>query len=144
MKILKVVGFLFFLLFLFGSFVTGLRSCGKEDKDPTVPPTTETPTDPSTYTITYRAVQDGAETDIDESFFKSDGNYPPTYTEGETVHISDLVAVIDVGAYEDRTFEGWYLDGACTQAFDGVIDSEGTNDLTLYAKISVGYWTKAY
>lgn len=96
------------------------------------------------YDITYVAVQDGKVTDIHADMYKKGGLYPSEYISGDGATIDDLKGYISVGAYEDRTFKGWYLDEACTEEFDGTIEKEIVGNITLYAKISVGYWTKNY
>lgn len=96
------------------------------------------------YGITYVAIQDGKQTDIHGDFFKNGGSYPSEYISGTGATVDDLKSYISVGAYEDRTFKGWYLDKACTEEFDGMIDKKSVGNITLYAKISVGYWTKNY
>lgn len=96
------------------------------------------------YNVTYVAVQNGTVTDIHPDFYKNGGSYPSEYVSGVGATIDDLNGYVYVSAYEDRTFKGWYLDSACTEAFDGTIDKEAVGDITLYAKISVGYWTKNY
>lgn len=96
------------------------------------------------YKITYVAIQKGVQTDIHPDLYKRGGNYPLEYTSGTEVAIDDLRDYIWVGAYEDRVFQGWFLDSNCTEEFDGTIDKDEIGNITLYAKISVGYWTPNY
>lgn len=44
----------------------------------------------------------------------------------------------------DAIFYGWYLDEACSEAFDGKIRFNSSGNIVLYAKISDGYWTNSY
>lgn len=99
---------------------------------------------PHTFKIEYVSVISGEVVEVYPTLFKKNGNYPTEYIEGERVEISQLHDIVWVGEYHDRTFHGWYLDKACTQAFDGVIDTEGDWNITLYAKVSIGTWTPNY
>ena len=96
------------------------------------------------YDITYVAIQNGKQTDIHADFYKKGGSYPSEYISGAGATIDDLKDSISVGSNENRLFIGWYLDQYCTEEFDGTIDKESVGNITLYAKISVGYWTKNY
>lgn len=114
---------------------------------PFLPKKEETPpsSDPIvTYSIEYVAVQGGKVAEIHEDFWLEDGSYPTTYIAGEGAEISELREMIYPSAREDRTFEGWYLDFACTKEVSEGIGKNVAGDLTLYAKISVGYWTANY
>ena len=99
---------------------------------------------PEVYTITYKAVQDGEVTEIDERLYDPEGNYPESYTEGKSTTVNLLKDRVDISANEDLTFLGWYLDETLETAFDGTIDSGSMGNITLYAKISHGYWTDFY
>lgn len=93
------------------------------------------------YKITYQAVIDGEVASVPARMYYSDGEYPTHFKAGETVTVSDL-QFIYYDKNTDYDFVGWYLDEACTQAFDGTI-KENAN-VTLYAKISAAYWTDNY
>lgn len=93
------------------------------------------------YKIEYKAVIDGKVASVPTAMYYADGEYPTHYKAGERVTVSDLQFIY----YDEKTdysFKGWYLDEACTQAFDGVMDTN--TNVTLYAKISVAYWTDNY
>ena len=94
------------------------------------------------YSISYYAVEKGKVVDVYPSLFKPGGSYPTSYVAGEYVYIDDLEEIIFIGKYEDRMFLGWYMDEACTQKYEN--GKKGLGDLTLYAKLSVGYWTEAF
>lgn len=115
------------------------------------------------YKIKYVAIQNGAETNIRSILWKKNGNYPQGYNHSEETVIDDLLGkmtLVEDGAlagvyygepvldpsnpYKDYSFFGWYLDKNCTEAFDGVIAKHTVGDITLYAKISVGYWSENY
>lgn len=96
------------------------------------------------YNITYVAVQNGTVTDIHADFYKVGGSYPLKYISGVATTVDDLEKTVYISSTEDREFRGWYTDKACTQAFDGVISEDSVGDITLYAKISVAYWTKLF
>ena len=115
------------------------------------------------YKIKYVAVQDGAETDVYSALWKTDGNYPKGYNNGEETVIDDLLGKMNpiedgemagmcygqgvpdpINPNKDYSFYGWYLDKKCTEAFDGIISKNTVGDITLYAKISVSYWTNNY
>ena len=100
----------------------------------------KTPQD--TYSVSYLAVEDGEVVRMYDSLYMKGGNYPTTYTNGERLYVDDLNEIIFVGATEDRTFLGWYIDPECETPFEcGGTYSE---NLTLYAKLNVGYWTQNY
>ena len=114
--------------------------------------------------IEYKAVIDGKVCEIPEFLYYADGSYPAEYTSGEALKISDLkgrmsvsdipqeeneLPIISMSGYPDPKdaqkeyeFYGWYLGEELTDAFEGRIETEGKK--TLYAKISVAYWTKFY
>ncbi len=123
------------------------------------------PTPPTAYTITYRAIMNGEETDVYAPLFKLDGQYPTTYKAGTAVHISDLNGRMSVskadfygkgyenahtvtGAYSegntDYEFYGWYLDKECTREVVGFTAAEARGDKIFYAKISKVYWIGPY
>lgn len=114
-------------------------------------------------TIEYKAVIDGQVCEIPDFLYYADGSYPAEYTPGEALKISDLkgdILLIDVpleggeasvmgvgytdpeDPQKEYEFYGWYLDEDLTSVFEGRIETEGKK--TLYAKISVVYWTKFY
>lgn len=80
--------------------------------------------------------------DIPEKLFKSDANYPTSYVSGEETTIDDL-GIWKQSSHVSYEFEGWYFDYLCSdgQEFDGVITSDMTGDLTIYALI--GIWVGA-
>ncbi len=79
------------------------------------------------------------------------GNYPETYTYGESVTISALKSSFTCGGpgsnYHSGSgsgnagyaFKGWYLDNRCTVPFDGTIPAGTYGDITLYANIADTY-----
>ncbi len=79
------------------------------------------------------------------------GNYPESYTYGETVTISALKSSFTCGGpgsnYHSGSgsgnagyaFKGWYLDNRCTVPFDGTIPAGTYGDITLYANITATY-----
>lgn len=106
------------------------------------------------YTITYRAAgystaktlfEVGSEFGLSK---QTGGNYPETYTSGESVNISALKTNFSCGGagsdYHSGSgsgnasykFNGWYLDNAKTVPFDGTIPAGTTGNLVLYADIS--------
>ena len=100
---------------------------------------------PTTYKIVYRAVHNGKTvTDVHEAFFVNGNAYPTVYWYGVDTKIDDLKEIIYPSPYEDRVFEGWYLDEACTIAFDGVIDAGERGHIVLYAKVDVVEWTPMF
>ena len=100
----------------------------------------KTPQD--TYSVSYLAVEDGEVVRMYDSLYMKGGNYPTTYTNGETLHVDDLREIIFVGADEDRTFLGWYIDPECKTPFES--GGKYTENLTLYAKLEKGYWSGLY
>ena len=100
-----------------------------------------------TYTessITYKAVMGNEVVDIPSVCFETNGNYPTTYVEGVGVSISALKAETmqfeENGSGVDYDFKGWFTNSSCTTAFTG-IDESARGDITIYAKISVAYYT---
>ena len=89
--------------------------------------------------ITYRAVENGVVVYVYEDFYSREGYYPERYKDGEKVHIDDLETFIWIGLYEDRMFQGWYLDSACTIPYEN--DVARTGNFIVYAKLQVGHWT---
>lgn len=97
------------------------------------------------YSISYKMVVDGGEAeDVYEGLFKDEGKYPTTYSSDVGTMIDDLNKRVDITGTTDYNFEGWYLDEALTIKFNGVIYPSAIGDITFYAKISKGYWTKFY
>ncbi len=95
-----------------------------------------------TRKIRYVAFRNGKEyTEIPADLWKRDGNYPTEYEIGKTTNISELWVC---GSSGENDFFGWYLDKACTVAFDGIIPSDSKEPLTIFAKISAGAWTGFY
>lgn len=121
------------------------------------------PTTPSssTYSITYQMVSAGKVQDVYEPLFKDGGSYPTRYKSGETVTVSDLSGRIysssspygtaESGAFADPnnpnrdfSFYGWFLDEACTIPLENNTVTALKKDLTLFAKVTIGYWTAFY
>ena len=142
MKVRKIAWaiLIFFVIVMLGGTITNLVR-------PLLPKKEETPPSPDpivTYSIEYVAIQSGKTAEIYEDFWLENGSYPTTYIAGEGAIVSDLKAIVYPSSTEDREFKGWYWDAACTQEFDGTIGENVAGDLTIYAKISVGMWTKNY
>ncbi len=104
----------------------------------------------ATYSITYRAIVNGTETDVYAPLYEQGGNYPTNYTAGEAFPISDLKGRVYANVWteysEDNVsyaFHGWYLDRACTQEVTG-FSMKTRGDKTLYAKISQSLWIGPY
>ncbi|MBQ8284393.1 MAG: InlB B-repeat-containing protein [Clostridia bacterium] len=103
------------------------------------------------YRITYRAVifDDGAdtvtETTIDPRFFIDDEKYPTFYFSNQGTNVGDLKDYINLTETKDLEFVGWYYDAACTRKCSGGrIPKKTEGNVTLYAKLSVAYWTLIY
>lgn len=90
------------------------------------------------YSIKYKMVVNGATRDVEEEMFKNGATYATTYTYGESATVDDL-QFIHYTQYLDYAFEGWYLDKACTVAFEGTDKLQ--DNITLYAKIAVAEWS---
>lgn len=123
---------------------------------------TETPM----FTITYKAIEEGEVVDVRSYLYDESGSYPTELAEGEALYVDDLLGkeeawewyleenelpVVLFGACpvtdpdnpnKDYTFVEWYIDEACEFKF--VQGMKMTRDLTLYAKINVGYWIGKY
>lgn len=109
---------------------------------------------PTTFSIKYCIVIDGAEASVPEGMFKDGSTYPATYVEGTGATIPDLQDYTE--GYSKWEFEGWYINKDCTTAFDGTIPATQTGKVVLYAKITIedvtpppaqeeeGAWTKNY
>ena len=93
------------------------------------------------YKIEYKAVIEGKAVQVPTAMYKPSGEYPTHFKAGESVTVSDLWSIC-YNKNTDYEFKGWYLDEACTQAFDGTIENAG--NITLYANISVALWTDNY
>lgn len=105
------------------------------------------------YKITYLRADTGEDILKDYSFMlKRNGNYPEGYSnDSAAFEISALAGtrtetdfgtiISEVYAPNDPEtgycFGGWYLDAACTQAFDGYVKRGAVGNMTLYAKIYV-------
>ena len=147
--------------FLCAIFVSSFRTCGRDDpkKDE---PTIEEPSDDipgEKFSIAYYAIIDDSREEIYEGMWAKNGSYPAYYVSGKETTVSDLLgkmipAELDgcpvyVGSpvpdkdndRKDYSFYGWYWDAGLENAFDGTIDENQTGDITLYAKIEIGYWT---
>lgn len=97
---------------------------------------------PFTYDISYYAVEGGKVVELSSEWYKLDGEYPTSCLAGSPLYVDDLIEYIDISYNEDRTFEGWFTDAACTKRFEN--GKKYVNDVTLYAKISIGFWTDNY
>ncbi len=130
--------------------------------------------DPATYTVNYVMLAEKKLQAIPTFLYQDEGAYPKSYVEGETLTVDDLhgkmnKVTVNWGTgnpFEDETEEkpitmwagsgvmdpnnpnkdylvyGWYLDPDCTIEFvNGV---KYMCNLTLYAKVSVGYWSGWY
>lgn len=137
-------------------------------QDPNDSTSSDSSSEAVTYAITYRMVSDGTEEEVYAPLFKANGIYPTRYAEGESVTVSDLNGrttrtplsgtydglnglYLLSGEFNDpydayRTFEffGWYLDPECSIELENNTFQDKAEDITLYAKISIGIWTKAY
>ena len=123
------------------------------------------------YSITYYAVENGKLAEINPLLFMKDGNYPTSYKAGEEVYISPLKnGLVDISPNEDREFQGWYADAACTVMYSGDTTTEHEypnwwgedetytvteheysgfrikteGNLVFYAKLACGYWIGPY
>ncbi|MBQ7924562.1 MAG: hypothetical protein IJ329_04580 [Clostridia bacterium] len=122
---------------------------GDDTTDEPTPDTPETPDGPSdepeipeekptpvVSAITYYAAP---QSEVDETTFrllkKVHGEYPESYTEGVGVTVDGLRNDVIDSTYA-YTFIGWYYDEVCLLPCEnGVIGTEKTGDITLYAKI---------
>lgn len=106
----------------------------------------ETPPKPvvGKYGITYKGVLYGEVIEIPEYMYLSGSEYPTEYEKGQGASVPELREYYPVTDLKDIAFYGWYLDEECTQAFDGVISTESTGDITLYAKFVYWHWTPNY
>jgi len=112
------------------------------------------------YKVSYVGVIDGEEGEIPEFLYSAAGSYPTLYISGRETEVSDLLGKMErvewegfEGVYagsgvpdpenarKDWSFYGWYWDKELENEFSGVIGSEQTGAITLYAKIDIGYWT---
>lgn len=104
----------------------------------------ETPPAVAKYAITYKGVLYGEVIEIPEYMYLSGSEYPTEYEKGQGASVPELREYYPVTDLKDIAFYGWYLDEECTQAFDGVISTESTGDITLYAKFVYWHWTPNY
>ena len=119
-----------------------------------IPPKTEEPTvdapieDPFSFSIGYRSIVDGEEKAFDDRQWVDGWEYPSSYDTRTWTKVDDLRDNITLqsgsGFTKELEFQGWYLDEACTQAFDGTIDAGTTGTVVLYAKSSVIWWLGPY
>ena len=147
-SVLKGVGIALCIIFLLG-FISTFFDWGENVKPKKYD-----------YKITYLRADTGEDILKEYSFMlQSDGTYPEGYSnDSETFEISALSGGRKETEYGTILYEvyapgepntgysfiGWYLDEACTQAFDGYVERGTVGDLTLYAKISVSVWTDFY
>lgn len=132
------------LCFILGCF--GFVACKDETPTPTPTPTVTT----AEYTITYYAIIDGTKTSIPSAMHITNGSYPTTYKEGDTVTFDMLQDYSDGTTTYD--FVGWYTDMTCTEKVEGTLSAGIKGNIVLYAKIvksviqdpDEGYWTKNY
>ena len=97
----------------------------------------------TTRQIRYVAVINDTVCEIPSALWKTGGNYPQTYEIGTEYTIDGLYSAA-TNSGEEYDFFGWYLDKACTVAFDGTVTSDMTGHITLYAKIEKDCWTAFY
>ena len=137
-----------------------LSGCATRNSSKDTSSDTHKPIHSVIYSIEYVGIQDGKETEITPLLWQNGGLYPSAYCNCRDTLIDDLrgkMTRVDFGdlqgAYigsgvidpdnprKDYSFYGWFLDKECTQPFDGIIESTSVGNITLYAKIEVGYWT---
>ncbi len=144
-----------------------------EETPPEDTPPEEKP-EAATYTVNYVMYAENKLQAVLPFLYLEGGRYPTSYTEGETLTVDDLhgkmnKVTVNWGTgnpFEDETEEkpitmwagsgvmdpnnpnkdylvyGWYLDPDCTVEF--VNGGAYLGNLTLYAKVSVGYWSDWY
>lgn len=102
----------------------------------------------ATYEITYSLVVNGEVIgEIPDHLKKPDGAYPSEYTTGNCDVLNvEIIQPVDglVETYEDEThgkmtFQGWFLDEACTKPFKGVSNIM-VGKIELYAKFKKESW----
>ncbi len=119
-----------------------------EEKPSVTPPVEVFPTlEPETYTITYRLIEDGVEKDVYEFLWQDGEEYPTSYREGEFFAFANLNGATEyypdpTNVNKDYSFKGWYLDKECKTALANTRIVSG--DVTLYGKVTVGYWIGPY
>lgn len=121
----------------------------------TEPVDPEAPT-PVFSSIEYQYVLDDASAVMGHYtlLLDTDKTYPNTYEEGKTLEIPEYVnskTIEEDGKNIKYTFVDWYIDAACTTAFDGTIPATQKGKVILYAKITRvdvtpvdDDWTKNY
>lgn len=89
--------------------------------------------------ILYKGSVNGEEYPLPQGMFEENGNYPSVYTYGKKTDVDGLKdSYVEDG--KEYSFKGWYLDVACTQAFNG-ISATDRDVITLYAKLGVSGWS---
>lgn len=70
---------------------------------------------------------------------------------GRIYSSSSPYGAVESGAFTDPnnpnrdfSFYGWFLDEACTIPLENNIVNALKKNLTLYAKVTIGYWTNFY
>ena len=119
-------------------------------------PTVSTP-NAVTYDIRYYAVEDGTVVDVYADMYRKGGKYPTSYAVGNSLYVDDLLGKMTPVSWDgwisyisspvpdrenpnkDYSFYGWYTDIECTKEFEQ--GKRYAGDITLYAKVEVGYWT---
>lgn len=161
-KATKIIISILAALFLCSFFVSSFRTCGRDDPKKEEP-TIEEPSDDipgEKFSIAYYAIIDDKREEIYEGMWAKNGSYPASYVSGKETVISDLLGKMTPVEWEgfegtyigapvsdkdnprkDYSFYGWYWDAGLENAFDGTIGENQTGDITLYAKIEIGYWT---
>ena len=90
------------------------------------------------FNIAYYCVINGEKGEIPQEVYVDGANYPLEYTGGNVCIIDGLKTSYNVKEdfinYEIK-FDGWFVDEACTLAFEGV-DKATTGNIVLYAKLT--------
>lgn len=90
------------------------------------------------YKITYYAVLDGELTEIPQDAWAEGKSYPQVHIYSENTVIDDLKSEYVVPRYGQNfsvIFEGWFLDEACTQEFQGIYRYK-REETVVYAKLT--------
>jgi uncharacterized repeat protein (TIGR02543 family) len=94
---------------------------------------------PTQAAVIYRGSVNGTAYSLPQGLFVENGNYPTVYVYGDVTSVDDLKAEYSADNYL-YTFNGWYWDVACTQAFENIPATQ-TGDVTLYAKLGLSGWS---
>lgn len=90
------------------------------------------------YKITYHALFDGELTQVPQDAWADGKSYPQFHIYGEDTKIDDLKSEYDFPIHNQIfsvVFEGWFLDEACTQEFQG-INRYNRKETVVYAKLT--------